>query len=843
MKKNLDKLDSKFWSWFPRAIDNPKKINDFLQKRSDWLDKEIIQNFKDLNLQNDFGLFAIGGYGNKEIFPASDIDISIIQINQKIKNYENLEKFIANLWDYGHKVGHSVRNKKELKKIISEDVKEFTSFLSFRPLSANKEAIEIINKIVGDKNKFISPSKFFNKKKIEQEGRHASFDSTSFNLEPDLKESPGSLRDFQTGTWILNHCFNLATINKIKNADIFSKKEFTAIEKAHNFIKLLRYSCNLIQTSSRNRLSFNSQIELAKRAKIKSKRSTQSVEILMQKYFYHAEVLSIFNETIFDKYDEKGTFKIKKDYGDFFIRNNRIGFKDTNLQENKHLIFEIFIKIGQRKDLIGIDTKTARLLKENAQLIDENFKKNNNYSKQFLQILRSPYNLSSILRKMKRLGIMQAYIKEFGEVIGQMQFDLFHIYTVDEHTFKVVRNMRQMKINHIDDGFEIENELINRLPKIEILYIAGLFHDLGKGKGGDHSEIGAKASYKFAKKLGMSLHDAELISWLVLNHLEMSSISQRKDIYDPSTIKDFANKCKNLERLNYLYLLTINDIRATNPSIWNGWKHGLLRSLFFNTRSRLNKERDKSIKEVVKDRINSIVQDLGQGDKNIITNLWKEIDESYFGRFSSSQLKWQAESIIMNEEDADIIELRQNFNNLLEIFIKIKNVDGLFLNLVKIFGALGVEIIDADISTTKDKKIALNTFIASYKYQSIKLTQADTKSLSTKIKAIHSGSKKLNKIDVRSDSKNMHFKKPTKITDSIDKQKNRNIITIETTNSSGLLVKIAQIFKSYDVSIHSAKITTLGEKVEDTFFIEDQNINLISKNKIQKIKKALSEII
>jgi len=197
----------------------------------------------------------------------------------------------------------------------------------------------------------------------------------------------------------------------------------------------------------------------------------------------------------------------------------------------------------------------------------------------------------------------------------------------------------------------------------------------------------------------------------------------------------------------------------------------------------------------------------------------------------------------MNEEDADIIELRQNFNNLLEIFIKIKNVDGLFLNLVKIFGALGVEIIDADISTTKDKKIALNTFIASYKYQSIKLTQADTKSLSTKIKAIHSGSKKLNKIDVRSDSKNMHFKKPTKITDSIDKQKNRNIITIETTNSSGLLVKIAQIFKSYDVSIHSAKITTLGEKVEDTFFIEDQNINLISKNKIQKIKKALSEII
>ena len=390
-------------------------------------------------------------------------------------------------------------------------------------------------------------------------------------------------------------------------------------------------------------------------------------------------------------------------------------------------------------------------------------------------------------------------------------------------------------------GFEIENELINRLPKIEILYIAGLFHDLGKGKGGNHSEIGAKTSYNFAIKLGMSLYDANLISWLVLNHLEMSSISQRKDIHDPSTIDDFALTCGDIQRLNYLYLLTINDIRATNPTIWNGWKHDLLRSLFFNTRSKLNKEVNLSIEKVVEDKIKGVLKKLEINNANIIKRLWSNIDEGYFGRFSSSQLEWQAKSILEKDDDVNIISLRRNFDSLVEIFIKVNNFDGLFLELVRVFDVLGIEIIDADIATTKDKRIALNTFIASYKYKSIKLTQNDVKDLEKKICNIFNEAKQ----EVRPKkvkNKNTFFEKNTKVDDSIDKQKNRNIITIETINNSGLLVKIAKVFREFGASIHSAKITTLGEKVEDTFFIEDQNFKLISGSKMIKIKKALKEI-
>lgn len=841
MKENLENLDLQFWKWFPQGIKNPSKINYYLNQRSDWLDHKIINRFEELELHKNFGLFAIGGYGKKEIFPASDIDISIIQINSKHDNYEKLEIFIAFLWDFGHKVGHSVRTKNDIKKIITSDVKEFTSYLTFRPLSANTKSIEILKDVLKNKEKIFTINKFFTKKKNEQNERYKSFDSTEFNLEPDLKESPGSLRDYQTASWILNHCFKISSDAEIKKSNFFNAQELASINNAYDFIKLLRYSINLLQTSSRNRLNFNTQIELAKKSKIPPSKAKQSVEKLMQMYYFNAEKLSIFNETVFDKYEEKSFFSLTRSYGDFFIKNNRIGFNQLDLRNHKNLIFEIFVKIGQRKDLTHIDTSTARILKENIHLIDAEFKNNHKYSQQFLNILKSPYNLSSILRKMKRLGIIQAYISEFSEVVGQMQFDLFHVYTVDEHTFKVVRNMRQMKINQLGDGFEIENELINRLPKIEILYIAGLFHDLGKGKGGNHSEIGAKTSYNFAIKLGMSLYDANLISWLVLNHLEMSSISQRKDIHDPSTIDDFALTCGDIQRLNYLYLLTINDIRATNPTIWNGWKHDLLRSLFFNTRSKLNKEVNLSIEKVVEDKIKGVLKKLEINNANIIKRLWSNIDKGYFGRFSSSQLEWQAKSILEKDDDVNIISLRRNFDSLVEIFIKVNNFDGLFLELVRVFDVLGIEIIDADIATTKDKRIALNTFIASYKYKSIKLTQNDVKDLEKKICNIFNEAKQ----EVRPKkvkNKNTFFEKNTKVDDSIDKQKNRNIITIETINNSGLLVKIAKVFREFGASIHSAKITTLGEKVEDTFFIEDQNFKLISGSKMIKIKKALKEI-
>ena len=483
------------------------------------------------------------------------------------------------------------------------------------------------------------------------------------------------------------------------------------------------------------------------------------------------------------------------------------------------------------------------LLKNNLNLIDKNFRNDQVYASKFLEILKSQFNLSSILKSMKSIGVIQKYIPEFDEVIGQMQFDLFHVYTVDEHTFKVVRNMRQMHI-HFEEEFKLEYELINKLPKIEILYLAGLFHDLGKGKGGDHSKIGAKTSLDFAKKIGLSKADADLISWLVLNHLEMSSISQKKDISDPDTISAFADLAITTERLDYLYLLTINDIRATNPALWNGWKHGLLRDLFLLTRSKLNKEPIKTIKEISEDRRkNALKHFTDLNNKKEIQDYFKLFDDSYFSKNNLSRLKWQSDLILDASNGSSVIGCRKCFGNLLEIFIKTDNADGLFLKLVEVLEISGLEIIDANISTSTNKTIAANTFITKFSYHDRVLSKSEVKDLQLKIHNNFNNFLALKK-NILKKKKNVEtFNKKINITNVEETAKKRNLLTIETSDSPGLLIKIAKVLHENGTSIYSARINTLGDRVEDTFEIEDMTLSSVSSDKIQKISASLKETI
>jgi [protein-PII] uridylyltransferase len=443
---------------------------------------------------------------------------------------------------------------------------------------------------------------------------------------------------------------------------------------------------------------------------------------------------------------------------------------------------------------------------------------------------------------MKSLGVLQKYIPEFDSVIGQMQFDLFHVYTVDEHTFKVVRNMRQMKLNK-QPGFELEHELINKLPKIEILYIAGLFHDLGKGKGGNHSEIGAKSSFRFAKRLGMSVTDASLISWLVKKHLIMSSISQKKDIADPNTVSEFLAEVKQDEKLNYLYLLTINDIRATNPALWNGWKHQLLRDLYLLTRSKINKEPVKASSQISLDRQKNVINNFKNNDqKLLIKKYFKNFEDSYFNKHSSKSLIWQSELIIKSKNNKLIVGCKRKFDDLIEIFIKVENSPGLFYKSVKILEHSGLEIIDANIFSSENNKLAANTFITKYSRHDRTLNKSELTELCTKIE------KNFNKEDWASKmqslkKKNTRFEKNIKINESINFDKNRNLITIETVDSSGLLANIAKVFLENKVSIYSARINTLGERVEDTFEIENFNNKLVPSYKIKKIISELKKVV
>ena len=836
MKEKFESINKDFYNNISDIYLEPTKINKYLRKHSNVIENSIKRKFKDLNLHENFVIYANGGFGRKEMFPTSDVDISIVEI-KKNKNFNNLEKFISYLWDQGFKVGHSVRKVKDIKNISKSDIKEFTSYLTRRPIISNKD---IDKEITMTLSKLWSKNNFYNEKYIEQQKRHNQFFSTAFNLEPDLKESPGTMRDFQTALWILQHCFGLDSQPAIKKSKLLDGQYKNTVI-AYNFIKFLRFHANLL--TDRNRLSFESQIEISKNINSISEKDTKStVEKMMRKYYEMAEYISYFNSTVFEKYNETYPKNLFKNANPIYKHKSKIGINENiDIKTNKDLIFKLFIEIGKSKKINLIDTETKALLRNNLNLIDQEFRKDKYFAEQFLDILKSKHNLSSILKTMKSLGILQRYIPEFGEVVGQMQFDLFHVYTVDEHTLKVVRNMNQMKL-YEQEGFLLEHELINKLPKIEILYIAGLFHDLGKGKGGDHSEIGAKTSFNFAKRLGMSSTDAKLISWLVKKHLIMSSISQKKDISDPLTVNDFAKEVEQNEKLNYLYLLTVNDIRATNPALWNGWKHQLLRDLYTLTRSKINKNPIKASSDIALDRKNSVLSELNKDEKSFVKNYFSKFSDSYFNKNATESLKWQSQLIIQNKNCDLVIACKNKFDNLLEIFIKVDNSKGLFLKLTKTLEKSGLEIIDANIFTSTDDKLAANTFITKFSHHDRALNQSELKELSIRI------IKNFNNYEDFSDSiknakKKIKFQNKLNITNTHNTSKGRNLITIETSDRPGLLSDIARVFYDNNLSIFSARINTLGDKVEDTFELENFNKTLISNKKMKEIIASLKKVV
>ena len=836
MKEKFESINKDFYNNISDIYLEPTKINKYLRKHSNVIENSIKRKFKDLNLHENFVIYANGGFGRKEMFPTSDVDISIVEI-KKNKNFDNLEKFISYLWDQGFKVGHSVRKVKDIKNISKSDIKEFTSYLTRRSIISNKD---IDKEITMTLSKLWTKNNFYNEKYIEQQKRHNQFFSTAFNLEPDLKESPGTMRDFQTALWILQHCFGLDSQPAIKKSKLLDGQYKNTVI-AYNFIKFLRFHANLL--TDRNRLSFESQIEISKNINSISEKDTKStVEKMMRKYYEMAEYISYFNSTVFEKYNETYPKNLFKNANPIYKHKSKIGINENiDIKTNKDLIFKLFIEIGKSKKINLIDTETKALLRNNLNLIDQEFRKDKYFAEQFLDILKSKHNLSSILKTMKSLGILQRYIPEFGEVVGQMQFDLFHVYTVDEHTLKVVRNMNQMKL-YEQEGFLLEHELINKIPKIEILYIAGLFHDLGKGKGGDHSEIGAKTSFNFAKRLGMSSTDAKLISWLVKKHLIMSSISQKKDISDPLTINDFAKEVEQNEKLNYLYLLTVNDIRATNPALWNGWKHQLLRDLYTLTRSKINKNPIKASSDIALDRKNSVLSELNKDEKSFVKNYFSKFSDSYFNKNATESLKWQSQLIIQNKNCDLVIACKNKFDNLLEIFIKVDNSEGLFLKLTKTLEKSGLEIIDANIFTSTDDKLAANTFITKFSHHDRALNQSELKELSIRI------IKNFNNYEDFSDSiknakKKIKFQNKLNITNTHNTSKGRNLITIETSDRPGLLSDIARVFYDNNLSIFSARINTLGDKVEDTFELENFNKTLIPNKKMKEIIASLKKVV
>ncbi|MEX2367677.1 MAG: [protein-PII] uridylyltransferase, partial [Pseudohongiellaceae bacterium] len=532
-------------------------------KQYDWVDAD------------DICLLAVGGYGRGALHPYSDIDIQILLAkNNHNKHKANIEQFLMFLWDINLEVGQSVRTIKENKEEAARDITVATALMESRPLIGNPQ---LHSKLMAQLNqkKIWNPKLFFAAKKREQETRHQKSNDIEYALEPNIKVAPGGLRDIQTIGWIAKRYFNAPNLQSLYELGFLQKNEYTELVRAREFLWKIRYGLHMINGRREDRLLFEHQRTLADMFGYKDDDKSLGIEKLMQQYYRVVLIVRELNDVLLQLFDEEiirsgEKAKIKPINKRFHIHNNYIEAVHTRVFRNTPFaLLEIFVLMAQNRDIEGIRASTIRLIRNARPLINDEFRDDIRNKTLFMELLRSPHRVVTHLRQMKRYGILQRYLPEFGRIVGKMQHDLFHIYTVDDHTLQVMENMRRLRHKEAEEKFPIAAQIIKQLPKIELLYVAGLYHDIAKGRGGDHSILGERDAQVFCRRHYLGKWDTALVGWLVRNHLMMSSVAQREDIQDPETINEFARLVGDQIRLDYLYTLTVADINATNPNLWN----------------------------------------------------------------------------------------------------------------------------------------------------------------------------------------------------------------------------------------------------------------------------------
>lgn len=826
-----------------QKFDPHSSVTDLLKEKSDFID-EILNcgwhHFLGEHAQQ-LCLVAVGGYGRRELFPYSDIDIVVLLDSEETEPYqEALGNFFTFLWDIGLKPGQSVRTIAECVDAAINDQTIMTSLMEIRLLSGNAALYEAV-KLQTAPDKIWPSAEFFAAKMEEQHLRYAKYHDTAYNLEPNIKEGPGGLRDMQVIAWVFKRHYNSSTLKELIKYDFLPESEYAELISARDILWRIRYALHLLTDRSEDRLIFDYQRDLAEQFGFSEgmHEYNQDVERFMQFYYKTVHGLERLNEILLQLFSELFVGDIACHQtilnGKFAVINGYLEVADDQVFEQEPLtLLEIFLLLQQDSSLKGIRARTIRLIRKNLHLIDVEFRKNKTANRLFMEIFRQPGGLTHQLRRMNRYGILAAYMPCFANIVARMQYDLFHIYTVDEHTLFVIKNLRRFSLEKHLDELPFCNDVFLLIPKPEILYIAALFHDIAKGRNGDHSTIGEDIARAFCLQHDLSAHDTKLICWLVRNHLIMSMTAQRKDIGDPDVIHEFAQKVGSPEYLNHLYLLTVADIRATNPELWNSWKDALLKELYGKTHSTLRRglpnpvtlaERMRENKKEAHDELLK----LGIAEP-VIYQAWRHASDDYFLRYSADEIAWHTIAIASsNENDLPLVLLRpQTQSGSAEVFIYTKNEGSIFSLSTATLDQLGLTILDARIMTTTDNYV-LNSF------QVLEQSGDPIKDLFREVhicNALRNNLKhreiKLHKNIHRQSRQAKHFPIPTSIEFHTDHLGRHTIMELITTDHAGLLSKIGRAFLLQDIHLHSAKITTIGSRAEDMFYITDQQSQAIT---------------
>ena len=838
------------------ALNESNLIKVFLKKRDSesylinhslLIDKVLKKLWEQLKFKNTASLIACGGYGRQELFPYSDIDLLILTpkslnnaLNQKI------EQFITLVWDLGLRIGHSVRNINETKREIKKDITVQTNLLESRFLNGDKALYKELKKIVNDT---LIPKSFYEGKLKEQDHRHQKYNQSAYQLEPNIKESPGGLRDLQMIQWIgKSHIakFNLEKLNQRKYLD---HENYQKLIKTDLFFKNLRILLHITAKQNEDRLLFDYQNQLGLLLKYKNSPHKKRSELFMRDVYKAINFTTYINEVLLKKLNPIANTKAKK------IKNNTFliiqddcleispNFKETSITP---YIFDVFITFQKHTLLKSLGPKLMMMLQNSSKEINDTFRKNKNQQQKFLSILKSDDKVNRSLRIMNKCNLIGAFIPAFGKIVSQMQHDLFHIYTVDEHILNVVRNLRRFAKDELKHEFPDCYDLFKNYKNKYILYLAALFHDIAKGRGGDHSELGAKDADQFSRLNHLPIEDQKLIKWLVQSHLIMSHTAQKLDLSDPGVIEDFAKKVISKKNLISLYLLTVADIRATSPNVWNQWKATLLKNLFKYTLNYLDQDKLSHEDSITmrKGKAGQILDNYNIKNHHY-KKLWRNFGKNYFYRYTEEEIAWQTRLLFSHTlTTKPIIRVRHRPNGEgIEVLIYQKNSPNIFNKTCHFFDEIGYNIAAAKIFTTQHD-YALNLF---------DLLDANPKSVSYEglFKYIENGlTRKLKenkenrsmKLSPRS-RQAMHHSFLTKISILQIEQSCNYQLDIITDDRNGLLSLISDKLSEHDVSINHAKINTLGSRVEDTFLITYKDNQVFKKIKQDQLIKELKELI
>ncbi|MFI3190955.1 MAG: [protein-PII] uridylyltransferase [Methylococcales bacterium] len=805
---------------------------------------------------SQLSLCAVGGYGRAELFPYSDIDIIVLLDSNDAAHYqEPLANFFTFLWDIGLKPGQSVRTIPQCVTEALNDQTVMTCLMEIRLINGNTALLQELKQVTAP-DKIWSSDEFFAAKMEEQRLRYAHFHDTAYNLEPNIKEGPGGLRDRQVIAWVFKRHYNAPTLKELIQHGFLPQSEYAELVAALDVLWRIRYALHLLTNRAEDRLLFDYQRDLAQQFGFSSENSqyNQDVEQFMQFYFQTVQGLERLNEMLLQLFNER--FVGDDAHCEPIVVNNSFVAINGYLEARNEQVFEqypclllkIFLILQKNPTLKGIRATTLRLIRKNLPLIDDAFRENKTANQVFIDILSQPSGLTHALRRMNRYGVLAAYIPCFANIVARMQYDLFHIYTVDEHTLFVIANLRRFSLAKHDTELPFCNKVFLLIAKPEILYLAALFHDIAKGKNGDHSVIGEELSKNFCIQHDISSQDTKLVAWLVRNHLVMSMTAQRKDISDPDVIHEFAQKMGSVEYLNYLYLLTVADIRATNPELWNSWKDTLLRNLYISTHTALRRGLQNPI--AMADRIAENKQEaksrlIKQGlPEAVIEQAWHEITDDYFLRYSADEIAWHTVIITAHTEtDFPLVIVRtQNQRGSAEVFIYTKDKEGIFSISTATLDQLGLTILDARIMTTLNNYV-LNSFqVLEQSGAPITEPFRDAHICNVlRLNLLHGEVKEHKNIHRQAKLRQaQHFPIPTSIEFHDDSLNRHTIMELITTDHAGLLSKIGRAFIQQHIHLHSAKITTIGSRVEDMFYITDQQLQPITdKHKQQQIRAEI----